>query len=161
MSYPIPYFENTLINTNATTATTAINFAQTPAAVVATYVPMMPIVVQKVFVNLKTTLFNITSPVVTANIVTGVTNATPVTTAICTLTLPLSTTAAGSSAGTTFVNESFTPTLVPVGSQLSFSVGPGVAGGTAAGTGFVGFYATYSPEKNANETPNKVTVLTS
>jgi hypothetical protein len=160
MAYVREFFSNSVINTNATTATTAISLTQSPAAVVATYIPMMPVVLQKVFFNVSTTVFNLTGAVVTCNLVTGVTNATPVTAAICTLTIPLATTAAGTTVGTTLVNNAFTPTLVPVGSKISFSLAPGVQGGTAAGAGFLGWYGTYSPEEMTNETKQTVTIVT-
>lgn len=161
MAYPHYVVPGCVVNENATTATTAITLNQTPAAVVAKWSFHAPVIIERVSLRLATTLFNLTGAVVTANVVSGLMNATPTTTAICTMTLPLSSTAAGTTAGTVFYNNSFTPVLVPVGSLLSFSIAPGVVGGTPAGTGYLGFFGTYSPENFTNETVNTCTALKS
>lgn len=159
MAYPEYVVAGSIVNENATAGFTAISLIQTPAAVVAKWSFHAPIIIERVSLRLTTSLFNITGAVVTANVVSGLQNATPTTTAICTMTLPLNTTAAGTTAGTVFYNQNFTPALVPVGSVLQFSIGPGVVGGTAAGAGFLGFFGSYSPEVFTNETLNTVTLV--
>ena len=158
MSYPEIVLVGAIVNENATPAT-AVSLNQTPAAVVRSWSFHAPVLIQRISLRLTTTLFNLTSAVVTANVVSGLMNATPTTTAICTMTLPLASTAAGTTAGTVFYNNSFTPALVPVGSLLSISIAPGTVGGTAAGAGFFGFYGSFAPEEFTNETVNTCTLV--
>lgn len=159
MSYPREVVVGCIVNENASASSTAIALNQTPAAVVAKWSFHAPVVIQRISLRLTTTLFNLTGAVVTANVVSGLMNATPTTSAICTMTLPLASTAAGTTAGTVFYNNSFTPVLVPVGSLLQISIAPGTVGGTAAGAGFFGFYGTFSPEEFTNETVNTCTLV--
>ena len=157
MAYPREVIVGAIINTNATTATTAITLNTTPAAAVAAWDFQVPVVIQRVSLFFSTSVFNLTGAVVTANVVSGLMNATPTTTAICTMTIPNAT--ASSTAGATIYNNSFTPALVPVGSKLQFSISPGVVGGTPAGAGFLSWYGTFSPEEMTNETVNTVTLV--
>jgi hypothetical protein len=107
-----------------------------------------PIVVQEVTFHISTAVNNLTSSVIACEVVNNIVNATPVTTGICTLTIPN-----GSTANTVLYNNSFTPALVPAGSLLQFRLKTqGALGGTPAGAGYLGFYASFSPEDQTNQT---------
>lgn len=125
------------------------------AAVYGVWTAHYPFIVQNISFKIGTSVFNLTSSVVVASLVTGLSNATPVTTSIGTITIPNLATA-----GTVFVNH-VSPTLVPVGCQLQFALKTqGGLGGTPAGAGFCGWYGVVQPEVFANETVSSVKIVT-
>lgn len=126
------------------------------AAVYGVWTARYPFIVQTISFKISTAVNNLTNSVVAANLVTGLQNATPVTTQIGTMTIPN-----GATAGSVYYNN-VTPTLVPVGCQLQFSLKTqGGLGGTPAGAGFSGWYGSMSPEHLTNETSTTVIALTS
>jgi hypothetical protein len=141
-------FQETVWMTNAQSLTQA-------AAIYGSLHVRKPIVVQEVTFHVTTAVNNLTSSVVAAEVVTNIQNATPVTTAICTLTIPN-----GATAGTTYYNNAFTPVIVPYNSLLQFRLKTqGGLGGTPAGAGFSGYFASYSPENETNATPSNSMLL--
>ncbi len=144
--YPQEIMVGAVVNENASTATTAIQLTAA-TAVAAKWCAHMPILVQRVSFKITTAVNDLTAAVITANMVKLVQNSTPVTTAICTLTIPN-----GATAGSVYYNTCATPTLVPAGCLLQMTVLQGALGGTPAGAGFLGFYSTLSPENLNNET---------
>jgi hypothetical protein len=148
MSYPREIMFGSLFQQTAWMAT-AQSLTQA-AAVYGGLTVRKPIVVQELSFYIGTAVNNLTSSVVAAEVVTGLQNSTPVTTAVGgTLTIPN-----GATAGTVYVNNSFTPTYCPAGSILQFKLKTqGGLGGTPAGAGFCGFYASYSPENDTNAAP--------
>lgn len=151
MAYEMFIDNGGIVNENATTATTAITLNTTPAAVVASWCAHMPFIVQRVSFKVSTAVNNLTGAVVTANVISGVQNSTPVTTAICTMTIPN-----GATAGSVYYNNNFTPAFVAVGNKLAFSIAPGNVGGTPVGAGYLGFFGSYSSEMLTNETATTV-----
>lgn len=114
-----------------------------------------PIVVQEISFHISTAVKDLTSSIVAAELVTNIQNATPVTAAIGQITIPN-----GATANTTYYNNGFTPVLCPANSFLQLKLKTqGGLGGTPAGAGFMGFYATFSPEENSNATPSNSMIL--
>ncbi len=147
MSYPREIMIGALVQETAWTAT-AQSLTQA-AAIYGSWHVRKPIVVQELSFHISTAVNNLTSSIVSAEVVTNIQNSTPVTTAISTLTIPN-----GATAGTTYYNNGFTPALVPANSLLQFKLKTqGGLGGTPAGAGYFGFYASFSPEENTNATP--------
>lgn len=117
------------------------------AATYGVFAVRKPVVVQEISFRLSSLVKDLTGSVVAAQLITF-TNGTATTAQFATLTIPTVATA-----NTTYYNNSFTPTLVPANSQIQFVLKTqGALGGTPTGAGFCGFYATFSPEENTNET---------
>lgn len=125
------------------------------ANVYGAYTAHYPFIVQRISFKINTAVNDLTNSVVVANLVTGLQNATPVTAAIGTLTIPN-----GATAGSVYFNN-VSPSLVPVGCKLQFALKTqGGLGGTPAGAGFCGWYGSVSPDAMANETSTTVIKLT-
>lgn len=137
---------------------TAFNAAQSltqAAAAYGKYHVRKPIVVQEISFRVSTSVLDLTASIVAAEVVTNIQNATPVTTAIGQMTIPN-----GATAGTTYYHNAFTPAICPSNSFLQLKLKTqGALGGTPAGAGFFGFYATFSPEENTNATPSNSMIL--
>lgn len=153
MSYPRELMIGAMVQETSWT-TTAQSLTQA-AAIYGSWHVRKPIIVQEISFHITTSVFNLTSSVLAAEVVSNIINSTPVTTAICTLTIPN-----GATAQTTYYNNSFTPALVGANSLLQFKLKTqGGLGGTPAGAGYLGFYATFSPEENTNATPSNAMIL--
>lgn len=117
-----------------------------------------PIIVQELSFKVSTAVLDLTASVVAAEVITNIQNATPVTTAIGSITIPN-----GATAQTTYYNNSFTPVVCPANSLLRFKLKTqGALGGTPAGAGYFGWYGSLHVEENTNATPSnsmiKVTI---
>jgi hypothetical protein len=153
MSYPREIMLGAMVQETAWTAT-AQSLTQA-AAIYGSLHVRKPVVLQEVSFHISTAVNNLTNSVIAAEVVTNIQNATPVTTAICTLTIPN-----GATAQTTYYNNAFTPTTVPANSLMQFRLKTqGGLGGTPAGAGYLGWYATFSPEENTNATPSNSMIL--
>lgn len=153
MSYPREVMIGALVQETAWTATAQSLTAA--AAIYGSYHVRKPIVVQEVSFHITTAVKDLTASVVAVEIVSNIINATPVTTSLCTMTIPNLATAQ-----TTYYNNAFTPGLVGANSLLQFKLKTqGALGGTPAGAGYFGFYASFSPEENTNATPANAMIL--
>jgi hypothetical protein len=153
MSYPREVMIGALVQETAWTAT-AQSLTQA-AAIYGSLHVRKPIVLQEVTFHVSTAVNNLTSSVIAVEAVTGLQNSTPVTTSICTLTIPN-----GATAQTTYYNNAFTPAIVPANALLQFRLKTqGALGGTPAGAGYLGWYASLQPEENTNATPANSMIL--
>lgn len=113
------------------------------AAVYGSYVCHYPIYVQKFNFSVSTAISDLTASVVRLEKV----SAAGVTSAIVSLTIPNGT------AVQKVIGADCTPYRIGVGDKLQINhLTQGGLGGTPAGAGFYGFYATLDPEGMANET---------
>lgn len=153
MSYPREVLFGSLFQQTAWMA--SVQSLTQAAAVYGGLTVRKPIVVQELSFYISTAVNDLTSSVVAAEVVTSVMNSTPVTTSIGTITIPN-----GATAGTVYYNNAITPGYCPAGSILQFKLKTqGGLGGTPAGAGFSGFYASFSPEENTNVTPSNSLIL--
>ena len=154
MAYPREILIGSLVQESTAALNSVLSLTQA-AAVYGKIHVRKQIVVQELNFHVSTSVLDLTSSVVAAEVITNIQNATPVTTAIATITIPN-----GATAGTTYYNNGFTPAICPPNSFLQFKLKTqGALGGTPAGAGFIGWYGTYSPENDTNATPSNSMIL--
>jgi len=141
MAYPQEIFAGALVRQSNAFDTAEVLTAA--AGVYGSYVAHYPIAVQRLTFQVTTALSDLTASVVRMQKV----SAADVTTAIVSMTVP------NGAAAKKIYYVDCSPTKIGVGEKLELNhVTQGGLGGTPAGAGFYGFWASLQPEYAANET---------
>lgn len=143
MAYPQEIVVGAIRGLNTTVFSTAQPLTTASATVYGSCRAHHPFMVSRLSVEIGTAVNDCTSPIVEMSKVT----LANVTSSIVTLTIPN-----GAASGKVYY-ANCSPVKIGVGDKLEFRMKTlGGAGGTPAGTGFLGFFASLQPEALGNET---------
>lgn len=143
MAYPQEVFIGTMIDGLSGTAFTTAQSLTAAANVAGSAIAHYPMMVQRMMFRVSTAVNDLTSSIVEMQKVT----LGSVTSSITTITVPN-----GTAAGKVMIKDC-SPVKIGIGDKLQFKLKTqGALGGTPAGAGFFGFFASIQPENFTNET---------